>query len=97
MRSCSPAFRLPALRRCPPVTGVGIPTTAFLDDTHTTVMIADDELVDTVAKTVHVTEIGADGDDLDRHRPQSRPERRLERPARRHRRSILGRKSRRCG
>ncbi len=45
----------------PAVTGVGIPTTAFLDDTHTTVMIADDELVDTVAKTVNVHEIGSDG------------------------------------
>ena len=32
-------------------------------------------------------------DDLDRHRPQSGPKRRLERPARRDRRSILGRKS----
>jgi RND family efflux transporter MFP subunit len=45
----------------PPVTGVGIPTTAFLDDTHTSVMIADDQLVDTVAKTVKVREIGSDG------------------------------------
>jgi RND family efflux transporter MFP subunit len=45
----------------PPVQGVGIPTTAFLDDTHTSVMIADDELVDTVAKTVKVRELGSDG------------------------------------
>jgi RND family efflux transporter MFP subunit len=45
----------------PPVHGVGIPTTAFLDDTHTTVMVAEDELVDTVAKTVHVKELGGDG------------------------------------
>jgi len=45
----------------PPVRGVGIPTAAFLDDTHTTVMIADDELVDVVAKTVHVRELGTDG------------------------------------
>ncbi len=45
----------------PPVAGVGIPTTAFLDDTHTTVMIADDELVDVVAKVVHVHEVGSDG------------------------------------
>jgi Cu(I)/Ag(I) efflux system membrane fusion protein len=45
----------------PPVAGVGIPTTAFLDDTHTTVMIADDELVDVVAKVVHVRELGSDG------------------------------------
>jgi hypothetical protein len=45
----------------PPVRGVGIPTTAFLDDTHTTVMVADDELVDVVAKTVHVTEVASDG------------------------------------
>jgi HlyD family secretion protein len=48
-----------AVTSLPPVTGVGIPTTAFLDETHTTVIIADDELVDTVAKTVHVHEIGA--------------------------------------
>jgi RND family efflux transporter MFP subunit len=48
-----------AVATLPAVTGVGIPTTAFLDETHTTVMIADDELVDTVAKTVHVREIGA--------------------------------------
>lgn len=45
----------------PPVSGVGIPSTAFLDDTHTSVMIADDELVDTVAKTVKVRELGTDG------------------------------------
>jgi RND family efflux transporter MFP subunit len=45
----------------PPVSGVGIPTTAFLDDTHTTVTIGDDELVDVVAKTVHVQELGSDG------------------------------------
>jgi RND family efflux transporter MFP subunit len=45
----------------PPVTGVGIPTTAFLDDTHTSVMIADDQLIDTVAKTVKVRELGSDG------------------------------------
>jgi RND family efflux transporter MFP subunit len=45
----------------PPVSGIGIPTTAFLDDTHTSVMIADDELVDVVAKTVKVREIGSDG------------------------------------
>jgi multidrug efflux pump subunit AcrA (membrane-fusion protein) len=45
----------------PPVSGIGIPTTAFLDDTHTTVMIADDEVVDTVAKLVHVHELGSDG------------------------------------
>jgi RND family efflux transporter MFP subunit len=45
----------------PPVHGVGIPTTAFLDDSHTTVMVAEDELVDTVAKTVHVKELGGDG------------------------------------
>ena len=43
----------------PPVTGVGIPTTAFLDDTHTSVMVASDELVDVVAKTVRVRELGA--------------------------------------
>ena len=45
----------------PPVTGVGIPTAAFLDDTHTSVMVADDELVDVVAKTVNVRELGSDG------------------------------------
>jgi RND family efflux transporter MFP subunit len=44
-----------------PVHGVGIPTTAFLDDTHTSVMIAEDQLVDVVAKTVKVKEIGSDG------------------------------------
>jgi HlyD family secretion protein len=45
----------------PAVSGIGIPTTAFLDDTHTTVMVADDELVDVVAKTVKVRELGSDG------------------------------------
>jgi RND family efflux transporter MFP subunit len=45
----------------PPVTGVGIPTTAFLDDTHTTIMIAKDNLVAIVAQTVHVRELGSDG------------------------------------
>jgi RND family efflux transporter MFP subunit len=45
----------------PPVSGVGIPTAAFLDETHTTVMIADDQLVDVVAKTAHVHELGSDG------------------------------------
>jgi RND family efflux transporter MFP subunit len=45
----------------PAVRGVGIPVTAFLDDTHTSVMIADDQLVDTVAKTVKVRELGTDG------------------------------------
>ncbi len=39
----------------PSVSGVGIPTTAFLDETHTTVMTgSDDQLVDVIAKTVHV-------------------------------------------
>jgi RND family efflux transporter MFP subunit len=50
-----------AVTSLPAVTGIGIPTTAFLDDTHTTVMIGDDELVDVVAKTVNVHEIGSDG------------------------------------
>ncbi len=45
----------------PPVHGVGIPTTAFLDDTHTSVMVAEDQLVDVVAKTVKVRELGSDG------------------------------------
>jgi HlyD family secretion protein len=45
----------------PTVSGVGIPTAAFLDDTHTTVMVADDELVDVVAKTAKVRELGSDG------------------------------------
>ncbi len=49
-----------AVASLPPVTGVAIPTTAFLDETHTSVIVADDELVDTVAKTVHVHEIGGD-------------------------------------
>jgi len=45
----------------PPVKGIGIPSSAFLDDTHTTLMIADDELVDVVAKTVKVHEVATDG------------------------------------
>lgn len=45
----------------PPIHGIGIPTTAFLDDTHTTVMLADDEMFNTVARTTHVHEIGSDG------------------------------------
>ncbi|MBV8151026.1 MAG: efflux RND transporter periplasmic adaptor subunit [Candidatus Eremiobacteraeota bacterium] len=45
----------------PAVTGVGIPTTAFLDDTHTSVMVADDEVVDVVAKQVRVREVASDG------------------------------------
>jgi RND family efflux transporter MFP subunit len=45
----------------PSVSGLGIPTTAFLDDTHTTVMLADDELTDIVAKTVKVHEVSSDG------------------------------------
>jgi HlyD family secretion protein len=45
----------------PAVHGIGIPTTAFLDDTHTSLMIADDQLVDVVAKTVKVRELGSDG------------------------------------
>jgi RND family efflux transporter MFP subunit len=45
----------------PAVSGVGIPTAAGLDDTPTTVMVADDELVDVVAKTVKVRELGSDG------------------------------------
>jgi RND family efflux transporter MFP subunit len=43
------------------VHGIGIPTTAFLDDTHTSVMIAQDQLVDVVAKTLKVKELGSDG------------------------------------
>lgn len=50
-----------AVATLPAVSGIGIPTTAFLDDTHTSVMIADDEVVDTVAKLVHVRELGSDG------------------------------------
>jgi RND family efflux transporter MFP subunit len=50
-----------AVASLPAVSGVGIPTAAFLDDTHTTVMIADDELVDVVAKTAHVQEVASDG------------------------------------
>jgi RND family efflux transporter MFP subunit len=45
----------------PSVHGIGIPTTAFLDDTHTSVMIAQDQLVDVVAKTEKVKELGSDG------------------------------------
>jgi RND family efflux transporter MFP subunit len=45
----------------PAIHGIGIPTTAFLDDTHTSVMIAQDQLVDVVAKTVKVKELGSDG------------------------------------
>ncbi len=45
----------------PAVSGVGIPSTAFLDDSHTSVLVADDELVDVVAKTVKVRELGSDG------------------------------------
>jgi RND family efflux transporter MFP subunit len=50
-----------AVASLPPVRGVSIPATAFLDDTHSSVMIADDELVDVVAKTVHVNELATDG------------------------------------
>lgn len=50
-----------AVATLPAVHGVGIPTTAFLDETHPTVMIADDELVDVVAKTAHVHELGSNG------------------------------------
>jgi RND family efflux transporter MFP subunit len=50
-----------AVASLPAVTGVGIPTTAFLDDTHTSVMIADDEGTGVVAKTVKVQEVGSDG------------------------------------
>jgi len=50
-----------AVTSLPPVTGVGIPTAAFLDDAHTSIMIASDELVDVVAKTVQVKELASDG------------------------------------
>ena len=50
-----------AVTSLPPVTGVGIPTAAFLDDAHTSIMIASDELVDTVAKTVQVKELASNG------------------------------------
>ena len=43
------------------MSGIGIPTAAFLDDTHTTVLVASDQLVDVVAKTTHVQELGSDG------------------------------------
>jgi HlyD family secretion protein len=52
---------LTASASLPPVSGVGIPTAAFLDDTHTTVMLAQDQLVDVVAKVAHVRELGTDG------------------------------------
>jgi HlyD family secretion protein len=45
----------------PPVSGIGIPTTAFLDDTHSTVMAAEDELTDVIAQTTKVHEIASDG------------------------------------
>jgi HlyD family secretion protein len=47
--------------KLPAVSGIGIPTAAFLDDTHTTVLVASDQLVDVVAKTTHVQELGSDG------------------------------------
>ena len=50
-----------AITTLPAVSGVGIPTTAFLDETHTTVMLSDDQLVDVIAKTVHVHELGSNG------------------------------------
>ncbi len=45
----------------PPVRGIGIPTAAFLDETHTSVMVADDELVDVIAKSAQVHEVASDG------------------------------------
>jgi HlyD family secretion protein len=45
----------------PPVTGMGVPVTAFLDDTHTSLMIADDQLDEIIAKTIHVRELGSNG------------------------------------
>ena len=45
----------------PAVTGIGVPTTSFLDDTHTALMIEDDQLDETVAKTVHVHERASNG------------------------------------
>jgi RND family efflux transporter MFP subunit len=50
-----------AIATLPAVSGIGIPTAAFLDETHTTVMLADDQLVDVVAKTAHVRELASDG------------------------------------
>jgi len=45
----------------PAVHGVAVPTTAFLDDTHTSVLVAEDELTDTTVRTVRVSERGTDG------------------------------------
>lgn len=45
----------------PAVSGIGIPTTAFLDDTHTTVMAADTEPTGVVAKTIDVHEVSTNG------------------------------------
>ncbi len=45
----------------PAVSGIGIPTAAFLDDTHSTVLVADDQLVDVVAKSAKVQELASDG------------------------------------
>jgi hypothetical protein len=50
-----------AVAALPPVSGVGIPSSAFLDDTHTTVMAATDQGNGAVARTVHVKELGTDG------------------------------------
>jgi HlyD family secretion protein len=45
----------------PAVTGIGVPAAAFLDDTHTALMIEDDQLDETVVKIVHVRELASNG------------------------------------
>jgi HlyD family secretion protein len=45
----------------PSVTGVGVPTTSFLDDTHSALMLEDDQLDETVVKTVHLRELASNG------------------------------------
>jgi HlyD family secretion protein len=45
----------------PAISGVGVPTTSFLDDAHTALMIEDDQLDETVVKTVHVHELASNG------------------------------------
>ena len=45
----------------PAVSGVGIPSTAFLDDTHTTVMAVQGRGKNASARTTHVRELGTDG------------------------------------
>jgi RND family efflux transporter MFP subunit len=45
----------------PTIAGIGVPTTSFLDDTHTSLMIEDDQLDETVVKKVRVHELASNG------------------------------------